>query len=81
MTRWKQLATCADGEPLEIDGISVWKHEWVAKKDERVTVTHYGRPFEINVWEIRTGDRTVVFAAGEYSNGVWGFYIPEVTKS
>jgi hypothetical protein len=28
------------------------------------------------VYELRSGGKTVKFAAGEFSNGVWGFYVP-----
>jgi hypothetical protein len=34
----------------------------------------YGLEYDFEVWEIPPG---IKFAAGEFSNGVWGFYVIE----
>jgi len=36
----------------------------------------YGQRFEFAVYEIVAGDQRTVFAAGEFSNCIWGFYRP-----
>jgi hypothetical protein len=32
--------------------------------------------YTISVYDLSVGDRNVIFAAGEISNGVWAFYVP-----
>jgi len=54
-------------------------HTWHRLGDDSIIVSHPGYPDErhpMRVYELREGDRVVRFAAGEYSNGVWGFYVP-----
>jgi len=40
-----------------------------------VTDPRYGQHFTFDVWSIATGKKSVQFAAGEFSNGMWGFYV------
>jgi hypothetical protein len=58
-----------------IDGLDVWKHMWTDTK-ERVQVEDplYHQKFTFQVYEISSNGRVVRFAAGEFSNCVWGFY-------
>jgi hypothetical protein len=37
----------------------------------------YGNENRFNIYEIPIGSLRIVFAAGEFSNGIWGFYVPE----
>jgi hypothetical protein len=65
-----------EGQSFLIDGIDVWKHEWVTVSGEAATVTDplYGQTFRFHVYEINAEGRTIRFAAGEFSNSVFGFY-------
>ena len=72
---WTFVAACVDGQSLLIDGIDVWKHAWHDTKDlAHVKDPKYHQDFAFHVFEIRDGDSTIQFAAGEFSNCVWGFY-------
>jgi hypothetical protein len=66
----------ADGEAFELGGLKVWSHSWRDTK-ERVEVKDplYHQDFSFAVYEISRAGRTVEFAAGEFSNCIWGFYV------
>jgi hypothetical protein len=76
MMTWKYVGSCFDGLPLEIDGINVWKYRWniVEPTSVHVMDPRYGLKFRFGVYEIVAEGNSVRFAAGEFSNGVWGFY-------
>ena len=76
---WRYVGNCADGESFEIDGINVWSSEWERVVNEIADVRDpaYDRPFRFHVYCVRQGARSVKFAAGEFSNCIWGFYIFE----
>lgn len=76
--RWKHLGVCLDGQPFRVDGVNVWKHDWT-RTDEKAEVKdpRYHQDFVFDVWTIDTGKKTVEFAAGEFSNCIWGFYTRE----
>lgn len=82
-TTWKYIGYCFDGARFEIAGLNVWQHEWVATSIPHAHVRDpfYGSPFEFPVYAIEAGAKRVLFAAGEFSNCVWGFYVPEQTES
>jgi hypothetical protein len=72
---WSHIATGFENQRIEIDGIDVWSHEWVeTNKTVKVRDPEYGEVHEMNVYEIRDSNRRLVMAAGEFSNGVYGFY-------
>ena len=74
-TDWRFTASSVDGQSLLIDGIDVWKYDWQDTK-ERVVVTDpsYHQEFTFYVFQIHHEGRTLRFAAGEFSNCIWGFY-------
>lgn len=68
----------ADGEPMLLDGLDPWKHGWHSVATPPIVVAHPQYPtqrHDMAVQEIRA-ERTVCFAAGEFSNSAWGFYLP-----
>lgn len=75
---WRYFGSCADGEPFAIDGVDVWTTAWTQRKDEFAEVRDplYQQRFRFPVYELRAAGGTVVFAAGEFSNCIWGFYRP-----
>ena len=77
-TTWRFVASSLDGQSLLLDGLDVWKYKWL-ETGERVTVTDpkYHQEFCFSVFEIQVEARTLRFAGGEYSNCIWGFYLPE----
>jgi hypothetical protein len=67
-------------EPIKIGGLDLWKHRWKSLDDPPITVAHPQYPHQrhvMQIFEIRDGDVVVRFAAGEFSNGAWGIYLPE----
>lgn len=67
-----------DGEPISLDGVNPWKHGWRALDVPAIVVAHPQYPsqrHDMSVYEIKA-DKTVRFAAGEFSNLAWGFYLP-----
>jgi len=73
---WKFLSSSVDGSSFVIDNIDVWKYDWVDTGD-RVIVKdpEYGKDFNFIIWEIIKEPDKIKFAAGEFSDGVWGFYV------
>lgn len=82
-TTWKYIGRCVDGARLEIAGLNVWEHEWTRTSSPHAHVTDplYGSPFEFPVYAVEASGKRVLFAAGEFSNCVWGFYVPEQMES
>jgi len=81
MKEWKLVNIVSDGQPIIINGINLWKHEWIRIDEKPIEVPHPGHPNEKHkmwIYKINTGNNSIVFAAGEYSNCVWGFYVPAV---
>ncbi len=76
MRQWKEIGVGFENEPIRFAGVNVWNHKWVPM-DESVELPHPAHPTQIHkmfVYEIETAGRTITFAAGELSAGVWGFY-------
>jgi hypothetical protein len=76
---WQFAGSCEDGGPFDISGVNVWKHDWKKRKDHKEAVVkdpHHGEDFLFTVYEITVGQQHIVFAAGEFSNCIWGFYTP-----
>ncbi len=73
---WIHIGTSVDSTSFKIKGIDVWKHEWIktSKPKAKVKDPSYKQDFSFNVYEIVTRNKKILFAAGEYSNCVWGFY-------
>jgi hypothetical protein len=73
---WKHLKTLRDGEPFKIKEEDIWKIDW-QQIDDFVLVKdplHDDlRIFDLYKIEIKNDD--FEFAAGEFSNNIWGFYV------
>jgi hypothetical protein len=72
---WKHIATVVDGQRFQIDGVEIWNHKWL-QTAEKVFVKDplYGQDYTFNVYQISSGNMTIEFAAGEFSNCVWGIF-------
>jgi hypothetical protein len=72
---WKFAGAVAEVEAFSIAGIDVWKSPWVDTKERvRVKDPLYQQDFTFHVYTISSGGKMVRFAAGEFSNGVYGFF-------
>jgi hypothetical protein len=78
VTTWKHIGTCVEGQRFEIEGLDVWSHKWICKQGESASVKdpQYGQAYTFHAYEIITAQQRVTFAAGEFSNAVFGFYTP-----
>jgi hypothetical protein len=68
-----------DGEPILLDGLDPWTHKWRRLDEPPVIVPHPSYPkqrHELRVYEISDGAKAVRFAAGEFSAGAFGFFLP-----
>ena len=74
---WRYVHIGFEGDEFEIRGIRVWSPPWISTGD-RITVAHPQHSHERHpmwTYRIEVAERTVEFAAGEFSNGVWGFFV------
>ncbi len=75
---WEFAGVNYDERTFVINGINVFSHHWKNIREEIAEVYDplYGQKHTFSVYTITEGERTIKFAAGEFSNGVWGFYVP-----
>ena len=72
---WKYKTTGTDGNG-KLFGVNIFDYEW---RDTGETVTiidpQYHQEHIFNVFTIEIDGKLKRFAAGEFSNCVWGFYV------
>ncbi len=75
---WRSLHIGTEGDAVAAEGVSLWQPEWVSLGD-RIVVAHptQSRDQRHPAWtyQVAADGRVVEFAAGELSNGVWGFFV------
>ena len=72
---WKHLKTVYDGDRFEIEGLNIWEHQWIDTGNFiQINDPLYNQPYSFPIYEISDGKTKVVFAIGEFSNGVFGIY-------
>jgi hypothetical protein len=79
---WRFVSIGVEGADMSLEGVNPWMHErqWIRTGEGPITVAHPNYPAErhlMYVYELVFPDRRIRFAAGEFSNGVWGFYVPK----
>ena len=75
---WKFHGSCPDSAKFEIEGLNVWAHDWQREKEEpkaEVRDPLYNQKFSFSVYHIEAEGQKIRFAAGEFSNCTWGFYV------
>jgi hypothetical protein len=78
MSEWRTAHVGLEGDGVKIGGVEVWQEEWRRSGEEAVMLPHPSYPDQhhrFDIYDAGPQDRPVRFAAGELSNGVWGFYI------
>jgi hypothetical protein len=77
---WRFVSIGFETDPTDIgDGLNPWTSDW-GSTTGWIVVAHPSYPWQrhsMSVYEVDHSGRHVVFAAGELSNGVWGFFVPE----
>lgn len=77
---WRDVHVGFERDDLIIGGLKVWEESWRPVEGLRLIVPHPSYPQQrhaMPVYEMGDPKSPVRFAAGELSNGVWGFYVPE----
>jgi hypothetical protein len=76
---WEFRAIVVEGDPVVISGVDLWQGRWEPVRMGSVVVAHPTYPAQrhsMSVYRLSGVDPAVFFAAGEFSNAVWGFYEP-----
>jgi hypothetical protein len=77
---WRLLAIGLANDAVTLRGHELWKEKWLRRADDSITVAHPSYPAERHtmlVYQLEVAPNAV-FAAGEFSNGVWGFFEPTI---
>lgn len=76
---WQFAGSAREKEVFEIRGVNVWSQGWqvVPGQEAHVHDPVYGKGFVFRVYNIQDGGSRIEFAAGEFSDGEWGFYTRE----
>jgi len=75
---WRFVSIGLEGQPADVGGVNPWEVKWTATGG-RITVAHpqYRSQRRVMfVYEVTDSVPRIRFAAGEFSNGVWGFFVP-----
>ena len=79
MSTWKCIGIGPEGERVSLSGVNPWNHPWTKASDVPVELPHpsYSNQLhKMNIYEIQTGGRSIIFAASELSASIWAFYVP-----
>lgn len=74
---WKFVKTGTEGD-CQIFGVNIFDYKW-KNTGQKVEVSDpiYGQKHLLCIYDANIGDKTVIFASGEFSNSVYGFYVKE----
>jgi hypothetical protein len=76
---WREAHIGFANDGLTLDGLDVWQSPWRPVDGFALELPHPAHPQQIHsydIYDIGPINQPVRFAAGEVSNGVWGFYVP-----
>jgi len=75
--RWRVAGVVCEGDPIKLDGINPWDHEWRSLKATVMLPhpTYSDQMHEMSIYEILTEQDKIVLAVDELSADVWGFYV------
>jgi hypothetical protein len=73
--KWEYKKTIIEGEPYIIKGLNIWDSTW-NNTGEKIQIKDpiYGQEYVFSIFEITKDQITIPFAAGEFSNSIWGLY-------
>lgn len=71
---WEHIITGCEGR-VYLFGVNIFDYTW-KRISESVKVLDplYGQEFVFPIYTVLLDNKPHKFAAGEFSNGVWGFY-------
>lgn len=78
---WRLVGVVTEDGSIDVAGLNPWDVRWESTL-QRIAVAHPSYPHQrhsLDIWRAAGPDgRSVTFAAGEPSNGVWAFFVPVV---
>ena len=83
MSDWSAVHVGFQNDGLLIGNLDVWRQKW-RPSGSTIQLAHPAYPnqsHQYEIYEIGDVDDPIRFAAGELSNGVWGFYVPNPAVS
>lgn len=77
MKTWKYETVGDEGNTI-LFGVNIFDYEWKKNNEvAKVIDPIYNNEFEFDVYTVVIQGQEQEFAAGEFSNCVWGFYVPQ----
>lgn len=75
---WRFVGASGGERSFLIDDVNVWAFPWQCVQGEYAHVEDpsYHQKFTFAVYTVTDSRSIVKFAAGEFSNGICGFYVP-----
>jgi hypothetical protein len=72
---WKYAGSTHE-DSFIIGELDIFKEKW-ERTGERIQVKDpiYHQLFTFDVYKVKSGDEEIVFAAGEFSNNIFGIYV------
>lgn len=72
---WKYAATGTEGNAI-LFGVNIFDYKW-SNINESIKIHDplYKQEHIFKIYQVIINNQEYKFAAGEFSNGVWGFYI------
>ncbi|RKP55561.1 hypothetical protein D7Z26_10285 [Cohnella endophytica] len=71
---WKFRGSTSN-DSFILDGIDIFKQEWInTKQTIEVKDPLYNQSFNFSIWNVIVVGQTITFAAGEFSNNIFGIY-------
>ena len=75
---WKHKITGFDGNTI-LFGVNIFSYKWIRTEEEiEVVDPLYGQEYIFPVYKVFIGENEYKFAAGEFSNSVFGFYVEDL---
>lgn len=75
---WRDVHVGFGGDGLTIGGVKIWGERWRPTGHKVIQLPHPAYPDQrhyFDIYEVGDTKKPVLFAAGELSPGVWGFYV------
>ena len=76
---WSLVYSGIEGSVAALGGLNIWKVHWRDLQVPPIIVAHPEYPAQRHsmwVCELAGAHGPIKFAAGEFSNGIWGVYLP-----
>lgn len=72
---WKYQTSGIEGNVI-LFGVNIFDYQWIETgKKAKITEPLYQQKFVFPIYKVVINDVEYKFAAGEFSNLVWGFYV------